>query len=303
MPPIKGCIQATMVLKSAMFANMTLDQWNEALRSKVQGSYNLDRHLPTQLDFFIFLSSVCGIIGASGQSNYAFGCAYQDALARSKVAMRQKAVSIDLGIVEGVGYTAEHQGVGSFMRSLGLQPIPEEYLLSILEYYCDSRREILHPSDAQIVVGIMSQDEMQRSGLVRSRFYSRPLWNHLQRRMNPTLGGSKVVAAQRPNKKGPSSLKLPMAASDDTLSSVADGGPDAVSRAICERVSDVLAINADDIDPAKPLHMYGVDSLVAMELRSWFKEALQKDVAVFDILSNRPIGVLAQEVVGVAAAA
>ncbi|BCS09548.1 hypothetical protein RIB2604_02602660 [Aspergillus luchuensis] len=292
-----------MVLKSAMFANMTLDQWNEALRSKVQGSYNLDRHLPTQLDFFIFLSSVCGIIGASGQSNYAFGCAYQDALARSKVAMRQKAVSIDLGIVEGVGYTAEHQGVGSFMRSLGLQPIPEEYLLSILEYYCDSRREILHPSDAQIVVGIMSQDEMQRSGLVRSRFYSRPLWNHLQRRMNPTLGGSKVVAAQRPNKKGPSSLKLPMAASDDTLSSVADGGPDAVSRAICERVSDVLAINADDIDPAKPLHMYGVDSLVAMELRSWFKEALQKDVAVFDILSNRPIGVLAQEVVGVAAAA
>ncbi|RAH61364.1 KR-domain-containing protein [Aspergillus piperis CBS 112811] len=304
MPPIKGCIQASMVLKSAMFANMTLDQWNEALRSKVQGSYNLDRHLPNQLDFFIFLSSVCGIIGASGQSNYAFGCAYQDALARSKVAMRQKAVSIDLGIVEGVGYTAENQGVGSFMRSLGLQPIPEEYLLSILEYYCDFRREILHPSDAQIVVGIMSQDEMQRSGLVRSRFYSRPLWNQLQRRMNPTLGGSKVVAAQRPNKKGPSSLKLPMAASDDTLSStVADGGPDAVSRAICERVSDVLAINADEIDPAKPLHMYGVDSLVAMELRNWFKEALQKDVAVFDILSNRPIGVLAQEVVGVAAAA
>ncbi|PYH28609.1 uncharacterized protein BO87DRAFT_411136 [Aspergillus neoniger CBS 115656] len=304
MPPIKGCIQASMVLKSAMFANMTLDQWNEALRSKVQGSYNLDRHLPTQLDFFIFLSSVCGMIGASGQSNYAFGCAYQDALARSKVAMRQTAISIDLGIVEGVGYTAEHQGVSSFMRSLGLQPIPEEYLLSILEYYCDSRREILHPSDAQIVVGIMNQDEMQRSGLVRSRFYSRPLWNHLQRRMNPTLGRSKVVAAQRSNEKGPSSLKLPTAASDDTLSStMPDGGPDAVSRAICERVSDVLAINADDIDPAKPLHMYGVDSLVAMELRCWFKEALQKDVAVFDILSNRPIGVLAREVVGVAAAA
>lgn len=326
MPPIKGCIQASMVLKviyhirknassknhkltclllqSAMFANMTLDQWNEALRSKVQGSNNLDRHLPTQLDFFIFLSSLCGIIGASGQSNYAFGCAYQDALARSKVAMRQKAISIDLGIVEGVGYTAEHQGVGSFMRSLGLQPIPEKYLLSILKYYCDSRREILHPSDAQIVVGIMNQDEMQRSGLVRSRFYSRPLWNHLQRRMNPTLGRSKVVAAQRSNEKGPSTVKLPMAASDDTLSStVAVGGPDAVSRAICERVSDVLAINADDIDPAKPLHMYGVDSLVAMELRSWFEEALQKDVAVFDILSNRPIGVLAREVVGVAAAA
>ncbi|PWY81138.1 KR-domain-containing protein [Aspergillus eucalypticola CBS 122712] len=245
MPPIKGCVQASMVLKSAMFANMTLDQWNEALRSKVQGSYNLDRHLSTQLDFFILLSSV------------------------SKVAMRQKAVSIDLGIVEGVGYTAEHEGVGSFMRSLGLQPIPEEYLLSILIYYCDSKREIRHPSDAQIVVGIMDQDEMQRSGLVRSRFYSRPLWDHLQRRMNPTLGGSKVVAAQRPNKKGPSSLKLPIAASDDTLSStVAGGSPDAVSRAICERVPDVLAINADDIAPTKPLHMYGVDSLVAMELRS-----------------------------------
>ncbi|KAL3259207.1 hypothetical protein ABHI18_005413 [Aspergillus niger] len=299
MPPIKGCIQASMVLKSAMFSKMTLDQWNEALRSKVQGSHNLDRHLPTHLDFFIFLSSVCGMIGASGQSNYAFGCAYQDALARSKVKMRQKATSIDLGIVEGVGYTAEHQGVGSFMRSLGLQPIPEDYLLSLLGYYCDPKRAIRHASDAQVVVGIMNQDEMQQNGLVRSRFYSRPLWNHLQKHMKPALGRSEI--AQRPTEKA-ATLKIANSATHETPTfSVADHGPDSVSRAICKRVSDVLAINTEDIDPAKPLHAYGVDSLVAMELRSWFKEALYKDVAVFDILSNRPIEVLAREVANVAA--
>ncbi|PYI11865.1 KR-domain-containing protein [Aspergillus sclerotiicarbonarius CBS 121057] len=298
MPPIKGCIQASMVLKSAMFAKMTLDQWTETLRSKVQGSYNLDRHLPTQLDFFIFLSSVCGIIGASGQSNYAFGCAYQDALARSKVTMRQKAVSIDLGIVEGVGYTAEHQGVGSFMRSLGLQPIPEDYLLSMLEYYCDPGCRIHHPSDAQVVAGIMTQEEMQRSGLVRSRFYSRPLWKHLRQRAKPIVNRSAI--ARRPAGKAPAP-EVTVTVTEDTLpSSLENESPISVSRAICERLSEVLAISAEDIDPAKPLHMYGVDSLVAMEMRGWFKEALQKDVAVFDIMSNRPIEVLAQEVVGVA---
>jgi hypothetical protein len=131
-----------MLPKSAMFQNLSLEQWTDTIRPKVQGSVNLHKHLPAHLDFLIFLSSICGIIGASGQSNYAFGCAYQDALARFKVATGQKTISIDLGIVDGVGYTAEHRSVGSFMRSLGLQALRENYIHALLEYFCDPSHKV-----------------------------------------------------------------------------------------------------------------------------------------------------------------
>nr|WHF58361.1 polyketide synthase [Aspergillus sp.] len=304
MPPIKGCIQASMVLQSAMFANMTLSQWTSTLDPKVRGSSNLAHHLPQQLDFFILLSSVCGIIGASGQSNYAFGCAYQDALARSEASIRQRPVSIDLGIVEGAGYTAEHKGAGAFMRSLGMQPIPQDYLLSMLGYYCNPGRPA-EPSKTQIVAGVMAQEELQRNGLVRTRFYSRPLWTHLQRRESPrtekpTVNGTRRSATSRPAPTVPArNSSKPEVIVEITSSSspnVSGHSPASLIRAICDRLSDILAISAEDIDPSKPVHLYGVDSLVAMEMRVWFREALQLDVAVFDILSNRPIEGLAREV-------
>ena len=34
------------------------------------------------------------------------------------------------------------------------------------------------------------------------------------------------------------------------------------------------------------MHQYGVDSLVALELRNWFAKKLNADVAVFDILGE-----------------
>jgi aryl carrier-like protein len=272
-----------------MFQNLSLEQWTDTLRSKVQGSLNLHKHLPADLDFLILLSSVCGIIGASGQSNYAFGCAYQDAVARSRVIAGKKAVSIDLGIVEGVGYTAEHQGVSSFMRSLGMQPISQEYLHALLECYCDPGCEVRDASEAQVVAGIMSEEEMYRKGVVRPRFYSRPLIRHLER-VKRTI--EEKPSQQKAAETVPSKAILTTDSSDNQAHSQAT-----VTEAICGRLSDMLAISTEDIEPAKPLHAFGVDSLVAMEIRSWFKESMGADVAVFDILSNMSIDSLAAKVV------
>jgi aryl carrier-like protein len=272
-----------------MFQKLPLEQWTDTLRSKVQGSLNLHQHLPANLDFLVLLSSICGIIGASGQSNYAFGCAYQDAMARYRLAVGQKAISIDLGIVEGVGYTAEHQGVASFMRSLGMQPISEEYLHALLEYYCDQGCRIQGSSEAQVIAGIMTEEEMHCTGIVRPRFYSRPLVRHLERlklTVHAKTSQQKVVETV-PTKFTP------------TTDSFGDQFQvkGSVSMAICRRLSDMLALSTIDIDPAKPLHAYGVDSLVAMEIRNWFKEEMGVDVAVFDILSNMSIDSLAGKIV------
>ncbi|KAG9235749.1 phenolpthiocerol synthesis polyketide synthase ppsA [Amylocarpus encephaloides] len=292
MPPIRGCIQASMVLKSAMYQNMSLSDWTTTLSSKVQGSLNLHNHLPSTVDFFILLSSVCGIYGASGQANYSFGCAYQDALARYRTTIGvdgkwkgAKTISIDLGIVEGVGYMAEHENIRSFMRSLGMQPISENYLHAMLEYYCSPALEIREVCEAQVVAGIMTENEMQRKGVVRPRFLKRNLWKALRRVEDTALSSP-------PGRSSTTSLASTIGEAEPT-SSQKPRTKATVARAICHGLSKILSLSPADIDPGKPLHAFGVDSLVAMEMRSWFHDQLGADVSVLTVLSNISIENLA----------
>lgn len=76
LPPIKGCINAAMVLQDAIFGNMSHAQWELTIKSKALTSRNLHEPLPRDLDFFILFSSLGGVYGNVAQSNYAAGCTY-----------------------------------------------------------------------------------------------------------------------------------------------------------------------------------------------------------------------------------
>lgn len=64
---IKGVVQAAMVLEDSVFDNMTFEQWTRSTQPKIKGSWNLHEFLPKDMDFFIMLSSMAGIIGNPGQ--------------------------------------------------------------------------------------------------------------------------------------------------------------------------------------------------------------------------------------------
>ena len=70
---------------------MSFDEWRLALQAKVQGTWNLHHALPN-LDFFIMLSSLLGVIGNPGQANYTAAGAFQDAFARHRIAKGLPAV-------------------------------------------------------------------------------------------------------------------------------------------------------------------------------------------------------------------
>lgn len=66
------------------------------------------------------LSSISGIIGNIGQSNYAAGNTFEDALAHYRVSLGEKATSIDLGAVSNVGVMAEDRALPGWVIQLGL---------------------------------------------------------------------------------------------------------------------------------------------------------------------------------------
>ncbi|CAF9906795.1 MAG: hypothetical protein GOMPHAMPRED_004931 [Gomphillus americanus] len=69
MPPIKGCIQASMVFCDGRFEEMFYSDWRTAAECKGLGSWNPHTQLPEDLDFFVMLSSPSGVIGMPGKQS------------------------------------------------------------------------------------------------------------------------------------------------------------------------------------------------------------------------------------------
>ena len=80
---------------------MSIDEWREPIRPKVQGSLNLHEALPSGLDFFVLLSSAAAIFGNGGQANYAAANTFQDAIAGYRTACGEHGVSLNIGYVLG----------------------------------------------------------------------------------------------------------------------------------------------------------------------------------------------------------
>ncbi|KAI0568357.1 PP-binding domain containing protein, partial [Pyrenophora tritici-repentis] len=47
-----------------------------------------------------------------------------------------------------------------------------------------------------------------------------------------------------------------------------------ITKALTERLAQLMMLPVTDVDPNEPLSAYGVDSLVAVELRSWILKEL-----------------------------
>jgi len=260
---------------------MTLNNFQAAILPKVNGTWNLHKQFEhSDLDFFIMLSSIAGIVGYASQSNYSAGGSYEDALARWRVARGLPAVSIDLGAVKSIGYVAETAGVAGRMQKVGHMLLGEDQVLGVLE------SAILAPYDPQVVVGLNPGpghhwDRDGESQLGRdARFLP------LKYRQGQQQAGGK-----KSGDGGSSSLasKLAEATSREEAERF-------VGQAIAEKLADIFMIPIADIDPSKHPAQYGVDSLVAVELRNMLALQAAAEVSIFGIMQSPSLAALASDV-------
>ncbi|KAB5584987.1 fatty acid synthase S-acetyltransferase [Coniochaeta sp. 2T2.1] len=287
MPPVKGCIQGSMILKDAIFANMTLEDYNAAVRPKVHGSWNLHEVLPKDLDFFILLSSGSGIVGKGGQANYCVGNAYQDALARHRVSQGLKATVLDLGIILSVGYAAEKIDVMGHLRAQGYSALREEEYHALLDELCNPANPTPPLARSQLSLGFEIPETLRSKGIEFPGWMHEPLFRHLHQIR--TLAGGLVDEGSR------DTVNYSMLLAGAETQEAAE---DVITKAIVEKLSRALGIDVAALDASQPLHAYGVDSLVAVELRTWLSKEMGADVAVFDIVGDSTIRSLGAFVAG-----
>lgn len=266
-----------------MFENMTLAQWESTSRSKIEASWNLHTSLPS-LDFFILLSSVSGVLGNPGQSNYAAGCTFQDALARQRSERGQKAISIDLGVMRTVGVVAESERLQQhFQGSKGVVPIEEAEFLCLLSICCDPSYQP-GPHESQMVMGLETPASLLARSLEPPQMLQRPLFARFSRLPGrPGHGGG----------AGDGDGGVDAARLFRQLESPAERAQ-VVVEALSKRLAQTLSIKLEDVDTHQALHAYGVDSLTAVELRSWLGKEFVADVPVFEIVSGKTIEAIGQ---------
>ena len=96
--PIKGVVHLAMLLADAPMATMTGDEWDRALRVKVDSSWILHKEtLQDTLDFFILFSSIASVLGNRNQGNYNVANTYLNALADYRQTLDLPGISIALG--------------------------------------------------------------------------------------------------------------------------------------------------------------------------------------------------------------
>ena len=65
-----------------------------------------------------------------------------------------------------------------------------------------------------------------------------------------------------------------------------------IASSLLQRLSGALPMAVEDIDVTRPRHVYGLDSLLVVELRNWFAKKCRANVAVFDKTGQESIAAL-----------
>ncbi|KAL1872727.1 Type I Iterative PKS [Diaporthe australafricana] len=277
---IRGVLQCAMVLRDALFRNMTHREWTESIRPKVQGTWNLHQNLP-EVDFFVTLGSFTTIFGNRGQGNYVAGCAFQDAVAHHRRARGMRAVTIDVGMVRDAGVLAE-QGMTNTLRDF-----QDPYGLDELELHNLVKMAIAGSGSGaappQVLTGLATGGSAAAAG-VDAWYLSDPKFSIMAK-----IGQAAAGKAGQQQEGASVHAQLLVAKSPAEAAAV-------VLEGLMGRVAEVLHTDPSEIDEHRFLHTYGIDSLVSIQIVDWALKSCESRITVLDIMAAVPIGETARKI-------
>ena len=290
LPPIKGVIQGAKVLRDGLFETMSYENWTQATTPKVQGSWNLHELMPRDLDFFIMLSSLAGILGNRGQSNYCAGNTYQDQLAYYRRSLGFPGHLVDLGAIGDLGWFEENKEDLRFAETMHNLIVGADEFYALMKCAMTGYSHEENRVPTQIVTGVGSGglNKANRAAGAQIDYY----WLNESARMSylRQLDLHSILQAEEGDEMGE------LRGSLTAVTTVAQA-TDIIQNAVASKLAKSMMIAMDEIDINRPVSSYGVDSPVAAEMRNWCFRDLKADISIFELLSGNSITVLADQIV------
>ncbi|MFD5182819.1 amino acid adenylation domain-containing protein [Streptomyces sp. NPDC058372] len=263
-PPVRGVFHLAGQVRDTRVADLDRATFDAVHAPKAVGAYLLDKHLRDEpLEHFVLFASVASLLTTAGQTNYAAGNAFLDALAHRRRARGLPALSLDwgpwaTGMIEELGLV-EH-----YAHSRGMSSLTPDVGMSVLE-------RVLGQDRAQLVVATVVD---WRTFLA---WYDTP----------PALVADLAAAARQDGaESGGGFLDTFRAADGERRRTL-------VTERFTHLVATVLRTPVQDVDQAGGLGALGLDSLLAMELRAKAQAEFGIALPVVALLSGTPVGELA----------
>ncbi|RLL93808.1 hypothetical protein CFD26_101962 [Aspergillus turcosus] len=283
LPPVGGVVNGAMILSDGIFADMTIDEFTKVMRPKVTGSTNLDLVFnDPDLDFFIMFSSLTGVAGNRAQSNYTAANMYMAGLAAQRRKRGLAASVLDIGMLYGIGYINRTDGAEIYrnLRRQGYRPISERDIHGMFIEAMVAGRPGSGTS-VQLTTGL---HRFGRPGEELLPWHVDPRFSHYM--AVDSSGASKAAAS------GGSQSVQELLLGSQSLDEIAH----TLRNSFAAQLESMLQLAPGTVNTDSPIIDLGVDSLVAVEVRSWFLKNVEKDMPVLKVLGGGSIASLSDEI-------
>lgn len=310
---IAGVIHLAGILLDMETKDLTLAAWRTVTDPKVSGTWNLHDALNTyapNLDFFVLASSIIGIAGNTGQGNYAAANSFLDAFAQYRQSLGLACSVLDIGVVEDVGIMSSQPEKLESMRRTGARLLSEQDVLDGIQLAIARSRPAMQPRnevdgnayrlpdsalfrhicEAQVAVGfssVLPLDHPNTSvlwkGDARMASYDDQkgdAWRKQQLGQNSPETGSAAALGEFISRvsRDPSELDSPSCAHF-------------LANQIFRRVQNFL-MRDDEVDSNIDGAMHdfslasiGMDSLMTIEIRNWWRQIFGVKVSLLQLTS------------------
>ena len=270
--------------------NFSLEEWKTASAPKVEGTRNLHHALAEHpLDFFFMSSSTVNIVNQPGQGNYSAANTFLEAFCQYRHGLGLPASVLNICPIDDVGFVSENPAARKSLKAQGHYFLNEkdflDYLqLSIFSSQPPAKASSLPPgqsrswkSPGQIVMGLRSEvhpdDPNNRTHWRRDRRMG--IYHNIKN--TNTIDPSSLTSDNQ--------LKQFLARCAEIPDLLRDKDSETfLAQEIGQKVFAFMLKDAEGMDIEMTLTSLGVDSLMAIELRRWWKQAFGLEMSVLEIM-------------------
>lgn len=267
--PLKGVVHAAGLLDDGILLHLDRSRFRTVMAPKVGGAWNLHSlTLGAPLDFFVLFSSAATLFGSAGQGNYSAANAFLDSLAHYRRLQGLPALSLNWGPWSEVGLAAEGDRIDR-LAQLGMRAItPAEGV--------DAFESLINAA-APPQVGVMAVDSAEGWRALGGRL----LMFDERREPEPASQGvdlnNSVLAAAAPAERG------------ELVQSYLG--------TLLARVLGIPGSGQNRLDANRPMNRLGLDSLMALEMKTRIEGDLGVQVAIPELLKGASLRQLATKIV------
>ncbi|KAI0508642.1 hypothetical protein F5B22DRAFT_658952 [Xylaria bambusicola] len=307
---IKGVIHLAMVPRDGAILDLAFEDWTAAIAPKVQGAWNIHNAFVQRaeaLDFFVTSSSIATLVQNPGQSSYAAANAALEAMVQHRRNMRLPAAVLGLCAADDIGFVADNPTIRRKLQAQGVHFLPEKQILDYFEFALlnqldpetpgKDQQSFLKPriSHGYTIVGLHSDTPLNdpRCPTIWRRNRKMGMYHNI-RDVSSSAGGNSLSGLN-------AFLERAKTDSDPAQFLLGKANVNYLATEIGTRIFQFMMRDMTDLDISAGLNAIGMDSLMAIELRRWWKQTLAVEVTVLEIMAAGTIlglGQLASEGLG-----